>query len=140
MSAYLVPGKNVLAVQVLRYPSLEPFKSGVGGPISIWRSQSAGLMVEASLRDEHDAELEALHSGKEWKVCRHWGYRHVPKPLIQWMGGVEEVYGIGAPQGWQYPGFDDAEWAHALPFAETRGNWGLLSPWNLVTSSNSLHV
>ncbi|WP_373232348.1 family 78 glycoside hydrolase catalytic domain [Cohnella sp.] len=132
VSSLLRPGDNVLAVQVLRYPALEPFISGAGGPISVWRSQSAGLLVEASLRDEHDAELEPLHSGPEWKVYRHRGYRYVPKPLIQWMGGVEEVDGTGAPQGWQNPGFNDDEWAQALPFAETKGDWGLLSPWNLV--------
>ncbi|MBU7591110.1 hypothetical protein [Metabacillus halosaccharovorans] len=90
VSRFLVPGKNVLAVKVLRYPSLEPFKIGEGGPISVWRSQSAGLFVEASLRDENNIELEPLHSGSEWKAFRHKGYSHVAKPLIQWMGGLKK--------------------------------------------------
>jgi alpha-L-rhamnosidase len=132
VSEHLKLGKNVLAVKILRYPALEPFKIGEGGPISVWRSQSAGLFVEASLRDEKDVELEPLHSGPEWQTFRHRGYRHVPKPLIQWMGGVEEVDGTGAPQGWQDPDFDDALWAQALPFGDAHGHFGLLSPWNLV--------
>lgn len=132
VSEYLVPGNNVLAVKVLRYPSSEPFKIGEGGPISVWRSQSAGLLVEASLRDENGVELEALHSGSEWRSFRHQSYRHVPKQFIRWMGGVEEVDGSGAPFGWELPDFDDSNWKPALPFAETRGNSGNLSPWNLV--------
>lgn len=132
VSKHLVQGENVLAVKVLRYPSLEPFKEGEGGPISIWRSQSAGLLVEATLRDDNGLELESLHSGPEWKVYRHNGYRHVSKLLIKWMGGVEEVDGQGAPHKWELPDFDDSSWSLAIPFAETRGFAGNLSPWNLV--------
>jgi alpha-L-rhamnosidase len=132
VSKYLVQGENVLAVKVVRYPSLEPFKEGEGGPISIWRSQSAGLFVEASLKDDTGLELESLHSGSEWKVYRHKGYRHAPKTLIKWMGGVEEVDGQGAPHNWELPDFDDSSWIPAIPFAETRGFAGTLSPWNLV--------
>lgn len=133
VSEHLKPGENVLAVAVLHYPALAPFKkSGVGGPISIWRAQSAGLFVEASLRDEHGIELEPLHSGAEWRAFRHRGYRHVSKSLIRWMGGVEEVDGAEAPQGWQHSAFEDAEWTQAVPFAETRGYSGVLSPWHLV--------
>ncbi|MGO4532375.1 family 78 glycoside hydrolase catalytic domain [Paenibacillus sp. 2TAF8] len=132
VSEYLFPGNNVLAVKVLRYPAMEPFKIGEGGPISIWRSQSAGLLVEASLRDENSTELMPLHSDANWRTYRHQGYRHVSKQLIRWMGGIEEVEGNGAPQGWEFPDYDDSSWEHAIPFAETRGFAGILSPWNLL--------
>lgn len=131
VTPYLKVGENVLAVQVLHYPYLQPYISGVGGPISVWRSQSAGLFVEAALCDGNGNEVEPLHSGREWKVYRHRGYRHIPEPLFHWMGGVEEVDGKGTPHGWQLPGFDDADWCQAVPFEETRHDFGLLSPWNL---------
>lgn len=132
VSEYLFPGNNVLAVKVLRYPAMEPFKIGEGGPISVWRSQSAGLLIEASLRDENGTEIMPLHSDANWRTYRHQGYRHVSKELIRWMGGVEEVEGNGAPQGWEFPYYDDSSWEHAVPFAETRGFAGILSPWNLL--------
>jgi alpha-L-rhamnosidase len=132
VSKYLVKGKNALAVKVLRYPSLEPFKTGEGGPISIWRSQSAGLFVEGCLRDGNGLELASLHSGSDWKAFRHEGYRHIPKSLIKWMGGVENVDGQGAPHGWELPDYEDSSWKPAIPFAETRDFSGNLSPWNLV--------
>lgn len=132
VSQFLVHGKNVLAVKVLRYPSLEPFKSGEGGPTSIWRSQSAGLFVDASLRDENDAELQSLQSDSQWVTYRHKGYRNVPKSFIRWMGGVEEVDGMGDSYGWEQVEFNDSEWNPAIVFAETRGFAGILSPWNLV--------
>jgi len=132
VSKYLQSGKNVLAVQVLRLPAYKPVETGEGGPLSIWRSHAAGLFVEASLRDEHDRELEPLHSGRAWRAFRHTGYRFIRKPFIQWMGGVEEVDGSGAPHQWLNPEFDDSNWASAIPFAETRADVGLLSPWNLT--------
>jgi alpha-L-rhamnosidase len=133
VSSYLNSGENILAVTVLRLPSHEPVRTGDTGSLSIWRSKSAGLFVEASLQDEYGVELEALHSGSEWRTFRHKGYRFVRKSLVQWMGGVEDVDGNGAPsQDWITPGFDDTEWPQALPFAETRGEFGLLSPWNLM--------
>jgi alpha-L-rhamnosidase len=130
---FLQSGENVLAVKVLRFPSHEPVATGEAGPLSIWRSMSAGLFVEASLRDENGGELEALHSGSKWRTFRHAGYGFARKPIIQWMGGVEEVDGNGGPPlDWMLPGFDDSLWSYALPFAETRSNFGLLRPWNLV--------
>jgi alpha-L-rhamnosidase len=131
VSEHLCAGNNVLAVKVLRYPSMEPFKFGEGGPFSIWRLQSAGLLVEASLRDETGIELESLHSNHQWRAYRHQGYRNIPSELIMWLGGTEEVDGRGAPQGWEWPVYDDAEWGNAIPFEETRHRYGILSPWNL---------
>lgn len=132
VSDYLVSGKNVLAVKVMRYPSSEPFKMGDAGPISVWRSQSAGLFVEASLKDENGLELEALHSGANWFTLRDSGYKHIAKPFIEWMGGVEVVDGAAVPHGWMDIQFDDSDWKPAIPFAETRNFAGILSPWNLV--------
>ncbi|RCW43477.1 alpha-L-rhamnosidase C-terminal domain-containing protein [Paenibacillus prosopidis] len=133
VTQYLQTGENVLAVKVLRLSSHQPVVTGESGPLSIWRSNAAGLLVEASLRDEYGAVLESLHSGREWRTFRHSGYRFVRKSMIQWVGGVEEVDGSGGPtQDWMKPGFDDTTWSHALPFAGTREDFGLLSPWNLV--------
>lgn len=132
VSRYLVEGTNVLAVQVLHYPFVEPFEMGTAGPISVWRSQSAGLFVEACLKDENGEEVEQLHSDAKWKVFRHQGYRHVPKSFIQWMGGVEEVEGKAVPHRWKLADFDDSSWKPAIPFAEARNFAGNLSPWNLV--------
>ncbi|MBO9598762.1 MAG: family 78 glycoside hydrolase catalytic domain, partial [Cohnella sp.] len=132
VSEYLRSGKNVLAVRLLRYPSVEPFKFGEGGPISIWRTQSAGLLVEASLRDETGSEMDSLCSDHRWRTYRHQGYRNIPSELIMWLGGTEEVDGRGAPQGWEKPDYDDAEWGYAIPFEGTRHLFGILSHWSLT--------
>ncbi|MEK3850251.1 MULTISPECIES: family 78 glycoside hydrolase catalytic domain [Paenibacillus] len=132
VSDYLHSGHNVLAVRVLRYPSIEPFKYGESGPLSIWRTQSAGLLVEASLRDKSGNELESLHSNHQWLTYRHQAYRNVPSELIMWLGGTEEVDGQGAPQGWEQHDFDDTQWRNAIPFADTRYPYGVLSTWNLT--------
>lgn len=132
VSEHLRSGENVLAVKVLRYPSMEPFKFGEGGPLSIWRTQSAGLLVEASLQDETGRQLESLHSDDQWRTYRHQGYSNVPSEMIMWMGGTEAVDGRHAPQGWESPDFDDGDWGYAIPFAETRYMYGILSPWNLT--------
>ncbi|MEK5163522.1 alpha-L-rhamnosidase C-terminal domain-containing protein [Paenibacillus sp. FSL R5-0527] len=132
VSEYLRPGHNVLAVQVLHYPAAEPFVDGKCGPKSVWRTQSGGLLVEAKLFNEHGMELESLHSGPQWRVFRHQGYRNVPKRLIHWMGGVEDVDGTGVPKGWKESDYDDTDWEQAIPFADTRKPFGNLSPWNLT--------
>lgn len=132
VSQYLQPGQNVLAVQVLHYPASQPFVEGKGGPKSIWRTSSGGLLVEASLCNEDGVELEPLHSGEQWRVFRHQGYRNVPQTLIRWMGGVEEVDGAGVPYGWNEAFFNDSAWSLAAPFANTSKSAGNLSPWQLT--------
>lgn len=131
VSAHLQEGTNVLAVQVLRFPSFEPFEYGVGGPTSVWRSQSAGLFVEGSLKDADGKIIEQLHTDASWRVFRHRGYQPISSPLIMWMGGVEEVDGHGAPHQWQSIEYKDTDWTSAVEFAELRG-YGLLSPWQLA--------
>jgi len=131
VSEYLKEGTNVLAVQVLRFPSIEPYEYGIGGPTSVWRSQSAGLFVEGSLQDHEGKILEKLHSDESWRAFRHAGYRPVSSSLIMWMGGVEEVDGSGAPHEWQAVDYDDSAWTEAVVFGKLKG-YGLLSPWQLA--------
>ncbi|MEK3669668.1 family 78 glycoside hydrolase catalytic domain [Paenibacillus sp. FSL R10-2771] len=131
VTPFLRTGTNVLAVKVLRYPSSEPFQYGEGGPTSVWRSQSAGLLVEGSVCNEEGDLLESLDTDSSWKVFRHKGYHNRPSSLIMWMGGLEEVDGSGAPSDWTKPEFDDHSWSAACEFAETRG-YGLLNPWQLL--------
>jgi len=134
VSKYLKYGKNVIAVKVLRYPSSEPFQYGIGGPTSIWRSQSAGLLVEGELLNEQGQLIEGVHSDASWKVFRHRGYNYRPSPLIFWMGGLEEVYAEQAPLAWNLPQYDDVAWDAAIPFAQPKG-YGLLNPWRLKPRS-----
>ncbi|WP_167330796.1 alpha-L-rhamnosidase C-terminal domain-containing protein [Paenibacillus sonchi] len=131
VSEYLQPGLNVLAVQVLHYPASQPFVEGKGGPKSIWRTQSGGLLVEACLCQVNGDEIEPLHTNEQWHVYRHQGYKNIPQTFIRWMGGVEEVDGAGAPFGWNEALFDDSEWPQAITFANTSKPAGNLSPWQL---------
>lgn len=129
---YLRPGMNVLAVAVLHYAGLQPFEIGEDGPLSVWRSETGGLLAEISLIDEHGVEASGIVSNATWKCCPIESYRLVADPLIRWMGGLEHLQGNDIPHGWLEPDYDDGAWALASVIEAGGDEYGQLGPWNLT--------
>lgn len=128
----LKPGTNVLAAKVLYYTKTEPFRMGIGGPISVWRSGAGGFFLEGELTSTEGTLIEPLHTNQQWKCLKDTSLRFVPSGLMQWLGGVEQVSGNDVPFGWEGQGYDDSTWQNAVPFFETRNPFGELPPWNLT--------
>jgi alpha-L-rhamnosidase len=131
LDEHIRPGVNVLAAAVVHYAGTAPFEMGEDGPISIWRSQQGGLLLEAEITDEDGQVVELLHSGTSWKCLRHQGYRLQPFPIMRWMGGLEQVMGDAALQDWTQSEYDDSAWTIAEIVLPVRDEYGQLTPWQL---------
>lgn len=131
LEEHLRPGVNVLAVAVVHYAGTAPFEMGEDGPLSIWRSQQGGLLLEAEVTDEAGRVVEPLHSDPSWKCQRHQGYRLQPFPIMRWMGGLERVVNDIAYREWTQPEYDDSAWTAAETVSPVRDEYGQLTPWQL---------
>lgn len=132
VSHLLKSGINTVAVVVLHYMLSQPFSKGSAGPISIWRTQSGGLLVEGILQDGTGREIEQLHTDDLWKCTGNTGFRIVPSQLVMWLGGVESVDGNHVPHGWTSTDYDDSAWNRAISISQTQGYAGELKPWSLT--------
>lgn len=131
LDEHLRPGANVLAVAVVHYAGTAPFEMGEDGPLSIWRSQQGGLLLEAEVINEAGRVVKRLHSDPSWKCRRHQGYRLQPFPIMRWMGGLERVVNDTAYRAWTQPEYDDREWTDAETVSPVRDEYGQLTPWQL---------
>lgn len=134
LSAYLVPGANVLAVQVLHYAISEPFKLGIGGPASVWRSQIGAFLFDGVVDDLNGNVTIGIHSDENWKCQADNAIRFHPGELeTMYVGGTERVDGRLLPFGWQQPDYDDKDWEPAVSVSKVMDtSYGQLTPWTLT--------
>lgn len=125
----LVEGENILAVEVLHYPSDNDW-----GNFSLFRTNKPGLYVEEyepghkepidqTLEDyvidkmtEQQRGLFGLSADESWKCKRYLEYKLVPE--TEWFAPLtimEEKYGDEKNAGWKSKEYDDAEWNFAVP-------------------------
>ncbi len=121
---YLREGKNVLAVQVMRYPLIH--KKGNHG---IFRTEFPGLYVEGTVVDSV-GERYKLNADSGWKCRKDRMFSIVseseifaPLQIYEQTGGDIEL------KGWMNPEYDDStwEWAYEYPDMDTA-----VSPGNLL--------
>lgn len=131
ISEHLTPGINVLAAQVLHYTHTVPWKMGISGPLSLWRSGCGGFLAEGTLCDKIGNPIERLHTDSRWKCSTQQGYKLVASELVQWLGGLEQVEGSGISHGWQSVQFEDSGWSDAVAFMDSHDRYGQLAAWPL---------
>ncbi|MEK3877679.1 family 78 glycoside hydrolase catalytic domain [Paenibacillus sp. FSL M7-0420] len=127
----LQPGINVIAVTVVHYAGTAPFEMGEDGPLSVWRSEQGGLLVEAEITADGQL-VQELPTDTSWKCIRDHGYRLRPFPMMRWMGGLEETAGDTALRDWMLPEYDDSAWSAARVVQPVRDEYGQLTPWQLA--------
>ncbi len=106
-AALLKPGENILSAIVLHYPE-EVEK----GNRSVCRSAVPAFYCK--LKMTVGGENTALAAGEDWKarLADHIQI-NAPTPELARIYVWETVQGIPKLQGWQYPGYDDSDWAQA---------------------------
>lgn len=132
LGAYLRPGRNVLAVQVLHYAGGEPFQASVSGDASVWRSRRGGLLVDGVVREAQGPT--SLHTDNRWRARRDRSIDWVDQlPYTAFLGGMERVYAMHRPFDWNLADADDSEWEPATSFLSAYDPvYGQLRPWRLT--------
>lgn len=92
---------------VVHYAGTTPFELGEDGPLSVWRSQKGGLLVEAAVTQGGQL-VQELNTDSSWKSIKDRSYKLQQFPIIRWMGGLEEVEGDAALLDWTLPEYDDS--------------------------------
>ncbi|MBP5167030.1 MAG: hypothetical protein ILP09_07200 [Oscillospiraceae bacterium] len=123
LAGYLMPGKNVIAAEVLRYPVIGMYNH------SVWRTQTPGFYLkgEAAYTDRR----EGFFADAEWRclIDETTSFR----TENQWFDPLyinERAAGDRRLQGWKKAGYDDRAW----PAARGLGDFGdsnAVSPGNL---------
>jgi len=136
LSKYLVNGTNVIGVKVLHYTICEPFKAGLSGPASVWRSNSGAFIFNGVVKTLNGDEIGNLKSDDTWKCHRDKGIKFHPGELERlYVGGWERVEGTLIPLGWQMRDYDDRCWERAETIADVMNLYGgELNPWVLEPS------
>lgn len=105
IASCLKHGKNVLAVEVLRYP-LEHRKGNHG----IWRTELPGLYVDCTAAPDLSADAS-------WKVKINPCVRIVSEnPYFAPLQILEDACGNPELAGWMSPDYDDSSWTAASPY------------------------
>lgn len=109
--SYLYRGKNVLAIEVLRYPT-EHFR----GNFTTFRTRVPGLYVEMCSEKTTESEFAA-----GWK-CRKKEDFHIisENPYFAPMQIQESVKGSIWDHGWKSMSFDDAHWEDAMEYSHSQ--------------------
>ena len=124
ISSYLQFGKNVIAVQVLRYPT----KHGKGN-YGIFRTENPGLYVKGGVLDT-EGGYHCLNGNAGWK-CRKDEKFHIkseseifaPLQIYEMTAGDETL------KGWMYCEYDESGWS--TPFVYEHMDTSV-SPGNLL--------
>lgn len=108
LTAYLHPGKNVIAAEVLYYPA----EQGKGS-FSIFRTNHPGLFVKG--KAESGSREILLSADEQWKVCMDAGFSIVAEsdifaPLLI----LEERRAQPELVHWTEEDFDDSAWEQAI--------------------------
>jgi hypothetical protein len=130
-----VHGKNVIGIQVLHYIVCEPFKAGVAGPASVWRSNSGAFIFNGAVKTHSGDVISNLKSDETWKCYRDKSIQFHPGEIEKlYVGGWERVDGTLTPWGWQMQNYDDCCWEQAIVIADVMDLYGQLGPWVLEPS------
>jgi alpha-L-rhamnosidase len=101
LTRWLIPGQNVLAAEVLRYP--RTFRKG---NCSICRTEYPGFYLKALDRDDISAD-------GTWKVRINRHIRIVSKnPVFSPLKIQEDAEGSKEFYRWMMPDYDDRDWSH----------------------------
>lgn len=108
---FLRPGRNVLAVSVLRYPE-EP----TAGNHGMFRTAVPGLYVTGQIEDM-DGRIYDVSANESWKCRRDTMVtfckeeeRFAPLIIHEQAAGNPEIY------GWKEENYDDQDWENARPY------------------------
>lgn len=116
LASYLIPGTNVLAAVVLRYP-VETDK----GSLSIFRTDTPGFYFRGEYPGE-DGKTYSLSAGEGWSCRRAYSVKIVPEnPVLTHLYFSEQAAGDPDLFGWEQSGYDDSAWQKAEPLG-----WRLL--------------
>ncbi len=108
LAPYLVAGKNILAVIVLRYP-LEYTKGNFG----IFRTQTPGFYFAGEYTDEN-GENVSISADEGWKCKREPNVKIVPEqPMLAPLYFFEEASGNPDTFGWMNADYSDDDWTLA---------------------------
>lgn len=107
---YLKPGKNVIAVSVLRY-SVDPAK----GNHSLFRTFTPGLYVKGFVEEE--GKKQEILGDESWRCKRNTWVQFVREeegfaPLMI----HETAQGEASIQGWNTCEYEDSNWENAKPY------------------------
>ncbi len=115
LSPFLVPGKNVLAVEVLTNGTVTyQVPLGIGGFIA-W-----GEVISAS-------GTQSLETPGDWRMRASDAYDHQGLRFSFACGPMEIFDGRKQPGDWNVPALDDSGWDKPVIHGDP-GNWGKLTP------------
>lgn len=124
ITSYLTAGKNVLAVQVLRYPT--DHRKGNHG---IFRTEYPGLYVTGSVTDK-DGNVQILYADESWTCKKDKGFHIISEnPDFAPLQIFENRQGDSELKGWMLAGYDDSKWQTAKEYQHMDP---AISPGNLV--------
>ncbi|MCU6709957.1 family 78 glycoside hydrolase catalytic domain [Paenibacillus sp. J5C_2022] len=134
LSTFLVAGLNTLAVKVVHYTLCEPFRLGVGGPASVWRSNQGAFLFEGSLTQQNGCATISLSSDEQWECLIDDAIVfEAGEQETLYVGGTERVIGRKLPFGWQMRKDTAMGWKPAVMVSDVMDMmFGQLTPWPLV--------
>ncbi|MCX7795096.1 MAG: family 78 glycoside hydrolase catalytic domain [bacterium] len=106
-------GWNVISALVIHYYVAEPWIYYRGGPGSVFRTATAGFLLEGELIDENNNLIDRIITDESWKVFRNKGIEFIPSRYMPLVGEVELVKGELIPYNWHSIDFDDTTWKDA---------------------------
>jgi len=132
LSEYVVEGENLLTVKVVHYTPYEPFKLGIGGPASIWRTMKGGFIFEGQIASRNDNATINLCSDESWECLKDEAIQFLPGVQdTLYVGGPEQVDGRNLPHGWLI-GQDGADWKPSAVVSDVLDTeFGQIMPWRL---------
>lgn len=111
IAPYLTVGKNILAVQVLRYPT--DHRKGNHG---IFRTEYPGLYVKGSVTCT-DGTMQILAADESWTCKKDKGFHIVSEnPGFAPLQIFENRQGDSELKGWMIAGYDDSKWQTAKEY------------------------
>lgn len=119
---YLHKGRNVLAVEVLRYPLIH-----LKGNHGIFRTEHPGLYVRGAIVDTEGKHYDVC-AGEDWKGQMDRGFSIVSEdPVFAPLQIFEDRRPERDLQGWRDSVYDDSSWPQAItvrniPYAVSPGN------------------
>ena len=120
---YLKKGKNVLAVRVLRYPTVQN-----KGCFGIYRTEFPGFFAEGKILDDEGKEY-SLDARDGWKVRKDENFHIVSESeLFAPLQILENTRGALWQEGWMNPGYDTEGWEAPYRYSDMNQ---AVSPGNL---------
>ncbi len=128
----LVAGINVLAAKVVHYRPCEPFRLGIGGPASVWRSGQGVFLLEGILQEQNGNAT--ISTDEKWECLRDSAIHFTAGGQdTLYVGGSERTNGRKLPVGWQTMKDKGHSWQSAVVVADIMDVlYGQLTPWPLV--------